>query len=124
MYKFISPTGEVVRTKTVKEFSQQTGITYSHARDLACGYNARVGGWCSMAPRAKKHRKRFLTVLIHPRQGKREMVGQSVSNFAKKHSLCVNELYKLVNGRKICYRGWMLETSYELAQNGIVFDDF
>jgi hypothetical protein len=36
----------------------------------------------------------------------------------------MNELWKLVNGRKICYRGWMLEQPHRLAQVDLGSFDF
>jgi hypothetical protein len=124
MYRFINPKGEVIKTKTVKEFALQYGFAPSHARDLACGYLKKLNGWCSTHPKAKKQRERFLTVLVNPRQGKREILGRSIAHFARDHGLCMNELWKLINGRKICYRGWMLEITHQLAQGGLGIFDF
>ncbi len=57
----------------------------------------------------------MLTVLVQPQSGKREILGHTVLAFAKKHGLCTNEVHKLVLGRKLIYRGWMLETTHQVA---------
>jgi len=95
------------------------GMHESHARDLACGYFKRFHGYCSTHKKARKERERFLTVLVNPKLSKREILGQTVKGFAERHHLCVNELHKLVLGRKIAYRGWMLERTLLLAQGAI-----
>jgi hypothetical protein len=124
MYSWISPTGEKIRTRTVKEFATKYNFPESHARDLACGYMKRYRKWCSGHKRAAKARKRFTTVLVNFRLGKREILGQTVTAFAAKHQLCKNELYKLINGRKIMYRGWMLERTHNLAQGTVADSNF
>ena len=68
-----------------------------------------------------KHRERFLTVLVNPSLGIREILGQTITAFAAKHHLCKSELYKLVCGRQVGYRGWFLERTLKLAQ-GVVAD--
>lgn len=121
MYSFISPEGQRVKTKTVKEFALKYGFTHSMARSLACGYRARLRGWCSTAKRAKKHRDRFTTVLVNTRTGERSILGSSIKSFAEKRNLCMNELWKLVNGRKLIYRHWCLQKTLDSA-NGTLAD--
>jgi hypothetical protein len=109
MYSFIAPTGELVKTKTIKQFADQYGFRYSNARSLSCGYYKTLKGWCSPSPTARRARKRFQTVLVNPFLGIREVLGQRVTSFAERHHLCKSELYKLINGRQIGYRGWFSE---------------
>jgi hypothetical protein len=123
MVKFISPTGAIVKARTIKEFADQQGLRYSHAKDLACGLFKRHKGWCSTHSRAKKARERFLTVLIHPRSGRRRILGQCVKKFAHEEGLNAHTFGQLVNGRKFVYRGWMTEQTHRLAQ-GTVTDIF
>ena len=124
MYTFISPTGETIKTKTVKEFADMAGMRQSNARSLACGYMTRFKGYCSSHIRAGKAKARFLTVLVNPKQGKREIVGQTVKAFAEWHRLCANEVYKIILGRRLIYRGWMLEQTHLIAQRPISAADF
>jgi len=124
MFSFIGPTGEKIKTENIKKFAEQAGMHESHARDLACGYFKRFKGYCSTHRRATKERERFLTVLVNPKEGKRDIIGQSVTSFARKHGLCANEVYKLLLGRKILYRGWMLEQTHKLTQKPIAVGGF
>jgi hypothetical protein len=39
----------------------------------------------------------------------------SPTAFAEAHGLCLNELTKLVNKRKLLYRGWVLEETLRAA---------
>jgi hypothetical protein len=119
MHSFISPTGEIIKTKTIKQFADQYGFRYSNAKSLACGHYKRLNGWCSTSPTAKKARERFQTVLVNPTLGIREVLGQNVTDFAKRHHLAVDDVYQLVNARLICYRGWMLEKTLKLALSAI-----
>jgi hypothetical protein len=115
MYSFISPNNEVIKTNTVKAFAKQYGFNYSSARNLACGHQKTMLGWCSTNKRAKRVRTRFQTVLVNTKTGERKILGQSLTQFARDNHLCMNELWKLLNGRKIMYRGWTLEKSVMAA---------
>ena len=63
MYTFISPKGEIVKTKTIKEFSEKYQFNYNNAVQLNCGFSARMNGWCSTHPKAKKKRQRFIDTI-------------------------------------------------------------
>ena len=65
-----------------------------------------------------------MTVLFNAKTGEKSIIGQTVSNFAKAHGLCKNELYKLVNGRKPIYRNWMLQKTHDAAFSQIADADF
>lgn len=114
MFRFISPQGAVVKTKTIKEWAQMTGIRESNARSLACGYLKRFKGWCSTHRRAKRHRKRFTTELVHA-SGRRAIIGQSVVAFCKVHNLSTGHVHKLLSGERLFYRGWCKASTLELA---------
>ena len=119
MYQFINSQGQVVKTKTVKEFAQLAGLRESNARSLACGHLKRLKGWLSTHPSARKYRKRWCSVLVNSKDGTRHTLGQTVSGFARAHNLCVGELYKLINGRKCMYRHWCLEKTLQLAHSAV-----
>jgi hypothetical protein len=123
VYTFLSPTGELVQTKSIREFADSVGMKYASARTLHSGHRKRINGWCSTDRSAKMARDRFMTVLVNTRTGERTILGHTINGFAKKYGLCDNELWKLVNGHggKICYRGWMLEQAYS-AVNGPLAD--
>ena len=117
MYSFISSSGQVIKTKTIKEFSEISGLSPQMSRVLACGTRGRVRGWCSTARRAKRQRDRFTLVLTNTFTGASKILGPSVKKFAKEHHLCLNELSRLVNGRSRMYRGWILQKTLD-AING------
>jgi hypothetical protein len=119
MFKFISPQGQVVKTKSLRDFAVQHSLPYSHVKDLNCGIMKRYRGWLSTHPSARKYRKRFLTVLVNTLTGERCILGQAVTRFAKAHGLCLSELSKLVNGHKLCYKGWILESTLKLTQGHV-----
>ena len=113
-YKFIHQTGAIVETRTIAEFSRLTGMRYSNAKSLACGHYQTLHGWLS--PNApKKRRKRFTTVLRNIRTNERAIVGKSITSFAAHHDVCMNDVWKVVNGEKLAAKGWVLEKSLELA---------
>ena len=124
MYSFISPKGEIIKTKTVKEFSEKYGMKYSSAKELACGNRARNLGWCSTHKKAKRLRDRFTTVLVNTKTGERSILGQSLITFSKKHGLCMNEISKLVNGHKIFSRHWCLEKTLTNVHEAVHAGDF
>lgn len=114
-YKFINSNGEVIQTRTIAEFSRLTGMRYSNAKSLACGHYQTLHGWLS--PKAPKARKtRFTTVLRNIRTNERAIVGKSITSFAAHHNVCMNDIWKVVNGEKLASKGWALEASVELAQ--------
>jgi hypothetical protein len=113
-YTILSPDGKPTRG-TIPELEAITGFRGSNLRSLVAGCFDTFLGWCSMHPKAQSQRKRFMTTLIHA-SGQREVIGQAVTGFARRHGLCANEVYQLILGRnKLCYRGWMLEATYRLA---------
>jgi hypothetical protein len=57
-------------------------------------------------------------VLVNTQTGERSIIGQTVKAFAQEHHLCLNELSKLVNGRKLRYRNWVLERTLLAAALG------
>lgn len=119
MCRWLNSKGEVIRTRTIREFAERFGMSVGVARQLHSGQRSRIQGFCSMAPKAKRHRKRFLTTLVNTRTGARLMVGKSVRQLARDTGLCLNELYKLINGRKLMYRGWCLERALEVISDPI-----
>lgn len=119
MCKWLGPGGEIIRTRTIKEFAERFGMSVGAARQLHSGQRSRIRGFCSMARRAKKHRNRFLTVLVNTRTGARLMVGRSVRQLARETGLCLNELYQLINGRKRIYRHWCLEKTLSAVSEPI-----
>ena len=117
MYTFISPKGEKVKVKSLKDFSETYQFNYSSVVQLHCGNNARLNGWCSTHPKAKKKRMQFLTVFINKDTGERDILGQSVTGFAERHGLASHDVYQLLHKHIVCYRGWMLEKTYNKIYN-------
>ena len=115
MYSFISPQNQVIKAKSIRAFSDQYGFHYDNAKSLACGLRHTIRGWCSTHKRARLKRKRFRTVLVNMKTGERSILGQTVKGFAKAHGLCMNELSKLVNRRKVAYRHWVMEATLKAA---------
>ena len=113
MYSWIKADGSVLKTRTIKEFSEISGFSPQMSRVLACGTRGRIRGWCSTARRAKRQRDRFTLVLTNTITGASKILGSSVKKFAKDHGLCLNELSRLVNGRSRMYRGWILQKTLD-----------
>jgi hypothetical protein len=118
MYRWIDSTGNVITTKTIREFSEKYSMSYRSSRALASGFRSRIKGWCSTNPKAKRARTRFTSRLINTKTGQSEILGQSVKGFAERHGLCMSELSKLINGRKVMYRDWCLSETLELSRFG------
>jgi hypothetical protein len=113
MPSFINSEGNTITTRTIKEFQTLANMPYCLARALALGKRGRLRGWCSTAKRAKRQRERFMTVLVHKDTGVSKILGQSVKKFARDHGLCLNELSRLVNGKCVMYRGWILKSTLD-----------
>ena len=116
MYRWIDKDNNTVTTNTVKEFAQMTGMRESNARSLACGHFKRFKNWCSTHRRAKRHRKRFTTELVHTFSGRKAIIGKSVVAFCRAQNLSTGHVHKLLSGEKLFYRGWCLAATLELAQ--------
>jgi hypothetical protein len=115
MYSFITSTGDIVKTMTIAEFARKFNFPPSMARTLACGVRARLRGFCSTHPRAKRFRDRFTTPLINIWTGERKILGPSVKKFAKDNGISLSECSLLINRKSLCIRGWMLERSWKAA---------
>lgn len=115
MYQWLKADGSVLRTDTIKQFCEISGFSPSMARTLACGKRARLRGFCSTHPRAKRFRERFTTTLINIWTGERKILGPSVKKFAKDNGISLSECSLLINRKSLCIRGWMLERTWEAA---------
>lgn len=109
-FSFIGPQGEVIKTRSIREFSEKYSMPYCMARSLHCGMRVRLRGFCSTSskPRARKFRDRFMTVLVNTKNGEAKILGPSVKKFAKDHGLSLQGLSELVNGRVQVYRHFVL----------------
>ena len=115
MYRWIDSRGEVINTRTIKEFSESANMPYRSARALATGYRSKIKGWCSTSRKAKPARQRFTTRLVNTKTGQSEIVGPSAKAIAKRIGVCYNDLVKLLNGHKIMVKGWAMEQTLRLA---------
>lgn len=115
-YKFYSPQGQLVKTKSLRDFAVQHSLPYSHVKDLNCGRMKRYRGWLSTHKSARKYRKRFLTVLVNTQTSERCIVGQAVTRFAKAHGLSNKNLYGLLNGKRLAYKNWCLQQTLALLE--------
>jgi len=117
MYRWINSKGEVIKTRTIKEFSEKYSMSYSMAKSLHCGSRVRIRGFCSTSPKAKarKYRKRFLTKLVNTKTGEECILGPSVKKFASERALSLQGLSELINGRVHIYRDWVLKKTLEAA---------
>ena len=113
--KWISPQGEIIQTKDLDEFCRISKLSRNTALRLGSGYRARMNGWCSTSRKAKALRDRFMTKLVNVKTGETCILGQSGRAFSERHSLCFNELMKLINGHRFIYRHWTLEKTLKLA---------
>lgn len=111
--KWIAPTGDIIKTKTIREFSERFGMSVGVARQLHSGQRPRAHGFCSMAAKAKKQRKRFMTKLVYTVTGETKILGASVMHFAREHGLSLQGLSELVNRRVPIYRHWVLADTME-----------
>jgi hypothetical protein len=119
MYKWVNFQGETIKTKTVKEFSEKTGMRYSNALSLACANKLTLNGWMSTHPKAKKRRERVLTRLVNLKTGEISFLGNSANRWARQRGLCENEVWKLLNGWKIAYRDWVTEKTYRATHGAL-----
>ena len=116
MHSWINSQGEIIKTRTIKEFAQMAGIRESNARSLACGHFKRFKSWCSTHRRAKRHRKRFTTALVNTHTEQKCIIGPSVTSFCRAHNLSTGHVHKLLAGEKLFYRGWCLASVLDLTQ--------
>src|SRR4051812_8761452 len=115
MYRWLNSQGQIIRTHTIKEFSEKYSIGYGLAKSLACGSKVRIHGFCSTSPKAKarKYRERFMTGLVNTQTGERSILGPSVKKFANDHGLSLQGLSELVNCRVQVYRHWILQKTLD-----------
>lgn len=52
-----------------------------------------------------------MTALVNTKTKARSILGATISGFAKAHGLCKNTLCQLINGYRVIYRDWALETT-------------
>jgi hypothetical protein len=119
MYTFISPKGEKIKAKSLKAFASEYQFNTSSACLLSKGLRASINGWCSNHPRVRKKRQKFLTTLINVKTGEKDILGQSITGFAERHGLASHDVYQLIHKHIRCYRGWMLEKTYNKIYNCI-----
>ena len=115
-WTFISPTGEVIRTSSLKQFADKYGLRHSNVQSLACGHFSTLKGFCSTHPKVKKRRERVTTVLHDTKSEQDYVLGANMKTFAKAHNICYNDLSKLLTGRRIACKGYVLRKTWEMTQ--------
>jgi len=116
MYHWQNINGTKIKTRTIKEFSDITGLRLSNCQSLACGHYQTLRGWISPSKKAKKRKERLLRRLVNTITGEVKTLGISANAFARDHGLCENELWKLLRGHKVAYRHWVTESTYLATQ--------
>lgn len=114
MYHWVNSKGMTIKTKSIKEFSDLTGIRYSNARSLASGHYLSLHGYSAVHPKTRKKRKRMLLELVNTRTHERVRLGGNVARFSAERGICKSELHKLCCGRKIAIRDWTLASTADL----------
>ena len=116
MYHWEHIDGTKIKTKTIKAFSELTGLRHSNCKSLACGHYQTLHGWISPSKKAKRRKERVLRKLVNTITGEVKTLGISANAFARNHGLCENELWKLLRGHKVAYRHWVTERTYMMTQ--------
>jgi len=124
MCRWLNSKGEIIKTRTIREFADRYGLTIDSARNLHSGHRSRIRGFCSLAPRAKKERDRFMMVLVNTKSGERSILGPSVKQFAKDRGLSLQGLSELVNGTVFVYRHWVLAKTLDAISSDMPVKSF
>src|SRR4051812_32093379 len=115
MYRFINSEGQIVKARKLTEFAKRYHLNYSSVKSLATGWRKTLHGFCSTSKHAKKARERFTTILVNTKTGERAILGQRLTDFARKHELSIQGLTELTRGHVQAYRHWVLGKTLELA---------
>lgn len=111
----ISPKGEKIQTRTAKEMAEITGLDRGNIRSLKAGCKISLHGYFSTHPRARARRKRYFTEIVHLASGRKRMIRNSARQIAREEGLSWQALGELLRGEVVCYRGWVLKSTYEMA---------
>jgi len=112
-FRFISPEGKIVKTHSLVQFAKDTGIPYNFVKQIACKkinlYSAY--GWWSTKPKALKAYKQRVRVLVNTETDE-VLRMTNKEQFAKDNELCPQLLTALTTGKKMLYKGWVTEDTY------------
>lgn len=112
-FKFISPTGAIVTGINLTEFCEVNGLCYRAMKYLRQGTRKQHNGWHSFAPASLEHAKRPHHVyLVNVKTGERLSLNRSVKKIALEYKLTYRHLSQLINGKKLQYKGWVLNSTY------------
>lgn len=109
-YDFINHLGEEIHVVNLKKFCERNNLCYAGMKALTRNVVVSSHGFALKGtPKELIENKHIKYVLVNIETGKKECF-EEISSFCRKHMLCKDAVWKLVNGyRLIPYKGWATE---------------
>lgn len=121
-FKFISPSGDIVKGKNLKKFCNENKLGYWPMYRLLRGKHASINGWYAFHKRSKMRLQHEQQKLYNIVTGETAVLGKTHRQFANEKKLDQTLLGELLNGDRIAYRNWVTERTYRLIGGQELFD--
>ncbi len=111
-FKFISPSGEIVKGKNLKKFCDQNNLGYWSMYLLRSGEVASTrDGWRAFHKKSQAKHQRQTQQLYNIQTGETAVLGSCMKTFADRHNLKYCRLSQLLSGKRLAYNGWITENT-------------
>lgn len=114
-FKFRSPNGEIIKGKNLSEFCRKHNLNYDNMCKLLKGKIAQCKGWFSTKSAKSLKRLNKTKQIIHNlNTGEFVKIGLSQTKLAFSYRLRRNKLNRLLTGKRLIYKGWVLNDTYSI----------
>jgi hypothetical protein len=114
-FKFKSPDGEIIKGKNLSEFCRKHNLNYDNMRKLLKGKVAQCKGWFSTtSAKSLKRLDGIKETLYNLNTGQVTRIGLSQTKLAASYQLNKSKLNRLLRGKRLMYRGWVLSNTYSI----------
>lgn len=113
-YRLINPDGKVVRGKGLKDFCKKYNFPYNSVVKLIQGKLLSYKGWHTFRADSFSKLKNKQRQLINLNTGERVSLSIPRKEIIARYKMTPSALTQLLTGKKIAYKGWVLDNTYEL----------
>lgn len=114
----------MVKGKNLKQFCANNNLGYWGMYKLMRGQYAQNLGWRAFHSKSKKDMDKEKRVLHNLYTGEEATLGPLQYKFAEEHGLHHSILGELLNGKRIVYKGWVLDSTYQIMYGKLSIQKF
>jgi len=114
-FEFSTPDGAIVKGKNLSRLCRDHNLNYDNMRKLLNGKIGQYRGWFSTkTSKSRKRLARIRQTIYNLNTGQFTKIGLSQTKLAASFSLSKSKLSRLLTGKRLMYKGWVLDSTYSI----------